>query len=111
VLTHDAPDRKQDALALVVACTVLVRFTEIADLDRTIDGADDLGKPDLGRRASQDVAAADATLGAHEACPFQREQDLFQVRLREPVRSAMSRTDVGPDSPTCNESDSNALAA
>ena len=37
--------------------------------DGAVDGRDDLGQGDLLGRAGQDVAAADAPLGAHQARP------------------------------------------
>ena len=45
------PDREQHALALVVAGAVLVRLAEVAERDRTVDGRQDLGQPDLARAA------------------------------------------------------------
>ena len=77
------PDREQHALAFVVAAAVGVRLAEVAGDDRTVDGADDLAEQDLRGFARQDVAAADATLGTHDACALQCEQDLLEVGLGE----------------------------
>ena len=51
--------------------------------DRAVDGAHDLGQRDLRRGTGEDVAAADAALGAHEPGSFEREEDLLQVGLGE----------------------------
>jgi hypothetical protein len=81
VISHVSPDTEQDALALVVARTVLVGFAEVPRRDRTIDGRDDLGEGDGLGGAGEHVAAADATLGSNEPDALQAEQDLFKVGL------------------------------
>lgn len=70
-------------MALVVARAVLMGFTEVADGYRAIDGRHDLGKRDVLRFGSEDVAAADTAFGANDARPFEGQEDLLQVRLGE----------------------------
>ena len=62
VFAGDVPDRQEHAMPLVVARPVLVRFAEIPDGDRTVDGGNDLGESDLVGRATQYVPAADSAL-------------------------------------------------
>lgn len=78
------PDRQEDALALVVAGSVLMGLAEIAERDRTVDGRDDLGETDLGGRSAQQVPATDTPLRPDESGAFEGEKDLFEVRLGEP---------------------------
>ena len=75
---------QQHALALVVAGAVLVGLAEVADGDRAVDRADDVAERDRRGLAGEDVAAADAPLGADEAGALQRQQDLLEVGLGEP---------------------------
>ena len=75
------PDRQQDALSLVIARTILMRLAEIAESDRAVDCSNDHPDRDLGRVASHHVAAADTTFGSNQTRPFERQQDLLQVRL------------------------------
>lgn len=82
VAAHFGPDGEEHALAFVVASAVLVGLAEVAGLDRPVDGADDLAESDVGRRAGQDVAAADPPLRADQAGSFECQQDLLQVGLR-----------------------------
>ena len=77
------PDAEQDALAFVVAGAVLVGLAEIAEGDGAVNGRHDLGEPDLGWIAGEDVPASDTPLRFHETGAFQGEQDLFEVRLRQ----------------------------
>ena len=77
------PDGEQDALAFVIARTVLVRLAEVAQRDGAINSAEDFADANLCGRTGQHVATADATLRAHQASAFQRKQDLFQVWLGE----------------------------
>ncbi len=84
VLTDLLPDAEQDALALVLTRPVLVRASEISRRDRTVDSGDDLPKRYLRRRPREHVPAPDAALGPHEPGALQGEEDLLQVRLREP---------------------------
>jgi hypothetical protein len=44
VVTDFRPDRKQDALAFMVASSARMRFTEVTDNDGPIDGGDDLAE-------------------------------------------------------------------
>ena len=44
LLADHGPDRQQHALALVVAGAVGVRLAEVAEDDRPVDRADDLGR-------------------------------------------------------------------
>lgn len=75
------PDGEQHALSLVVARTILMRLAEIAESDRAVDCSNDHPDRDLGRVASHDVPAADAALGSHQPGPFERQQDLLEIRL------------------------------
>ena len=84
MLADLCPYREQGALTLVVARPAHVGFAEVTDHDRPVDGRDDLAERELVRSAGQDVAASDATLGAHEPGTLQSEEYLLQVRLREP---------------------------
>ena len=84
VLAGLVPDGDQHALALVVAGPVLVRLAEVAERDRPVDGRHDLRQLDVGRVPGEDVAAADAALGAHQPGALQGEQDLLEVGLGEP---------------------------
>ena len=83
-LADVGPDGQQDALALVVAGPVGVGLAEVAGGDRAVDGGDDLGQRDLLGRAGQDVAAADAPLGAHQTGALEGEQDLLEIGLGQP---------------------------
>jgi hypothetical protein len=67
VIAHVGPDPEQDALALVVTGTVLMGFAEITGGDWSVHGRDDFGQGDGFGRSGQDVPAANATLGTHEA--------------------------------------------
>ena len=84
VLADVGPHRQQDALALVLAGPVLVGPPEVAGHDGPVDGAHDLAQRDLLGRPGEDVAPADAALGAHQPGSFQGEQDLLEVGLGEP---------------------------
>ena len=81
---HFGPHRQENALALVVAGTVLVRLAEVTGRDGPVDGSDDLAQGDVFRGARQHVAAPHATLRADEACALAREEDLLEVGLGEP---------------------------
>lgn len=83
VLSDLRPDRQKDALALVLASSVLVWPAEVPCDDGPVDRAHDLAQGDLTGRTGEDVTAPDATLGSHEPCPLERQQYLLQVRLRE----------------------------
>jgi len=71
-LAHIGPHREEDALTLVVAGPLGVWLTEVTGHDRTVDRRDDLGQRDLLWRPGEDVAAADAALGAHKSGALQR---------------------------------------
>jgi hypothetical protein len=96
-LADHLPHREQHALALVVAGAVLVRLAEVADGDGPVDRAHDLAERDLLGSAGEHVAAAHPPLRAHDPGALEGEEDLLEVGLGQPVRSAMSRTEVGPD--------------
>ncbi len=81
---YRVPDRQQDALSLVVAGPIGVGLAEVAQGDGTIDGPDDLGQGDLIWWSGQDVATTHAPFGANQACPFEGQQNLFQIGLRQP---------------------------
>ena len=83
VLSQFGPDGQKDALALVVAGSVLVGFAEVSRLYRSVDGADDLAERDVVRRSGQDVAATHASLGTNQARPLEGEQDLLEIGLRQ----------------------------
>lgn len=83
VLACGLPHRKQHALALVVACTVLVGLTEIAEHDRAVHCRHDLGESDLLRGTGQNVPTSDPSLGTHEPRALEGQEDLFEVRLRQ----------------------------
>ena len=75
------PDRKQHALAFVVASSVLVRLAEVAKCDGTVDGSHDHADRYLGGVAGHHVAAADTAFGTNESGTLEGEQDLLQVGL------------------------------
>ena len=77
------PDREQDALTFVIAGTILMRLTEVADDDRSIDGSNNHPDGDLGRVTGHHITAADAALGPHQSGPFERQQDLLEIGLRK----------------------------
>ena len=81
--SRSTPDRKKDALALVVAGAVGVGLAEVAGSDRTVDGSDDLGKLDVVGISCEDIPAANAALGTHESGALQGQKDLLEVGLRE----------------------------
>jgi hypothetical protein len=54
-----------------------------AHTDGAVDGRDDLGQADVLGAAGQDVATADAALGAHQAGPLEGQEDLLEVGLGE----------------------------
>lgn len=83
VITDVGPHAEQDALAFVIAGTVLVGFAEVARRNRPVDRRDDLGQRDGLRRASQNVTAAHASLGANKSRALKAQEDLFQIRLGE----------------------------
>ena len=64
------PDREQYALPLVITRSVLVGIAEVARLNRTINGADDLRQRDEFGLSGQNVATADAPFRSYESCPF-----------------------------------------
>lgn len=72
VSTHFRPDRKEHALAFVVACSVLVGLAEVAGLDRAVHGAYDLAQSDVGRRTGQYIAPTYPSLRADQAGSFER---------------------------------------
>jgi hypothetical protein len=84
VLAHLGPDGQQHALPLVVAGAVLVGLAEVARHDGSVHGADDLTEGDLRRRAGEYIAPADPALRSNEACALQGEENLLEVRLRQP---------------------------
>ena len=87
MLAHElaglVPHGDEHALTFVVAGAVAVGEPEVADGDRSVDGRDDLGQLDVRWIAGQDVAAADASLGAHQPGALEGEEDLFEVGLRQ----------------------------
>ena len=83
VITGLLPDGQQNALTLMIARTILVRFPEVTQCDRTIDRRNHLVQTNLGGWASQGVAATDPPFRADQTGTFQCEQDLFQIRLGE----------------------------
>ncbi len=77
------PDGQQNALAFVVAGAVLVRFTEIAECDRSVNGSDDLAQADVLWGTCKGVAASDASFGLDQTGAFEGQEDLFEVGLRQ----------------------------
>jgi len=77
------PERQQNTLAFMIAGSVGVRVTEVAQDNRTVDGSEDFSQVDLGRRASEHITAADASFGSNEAGALEGQQNLLQVRLGE----------------------------
>jgi hypothetical protein len=53
------PYSEEDALTLVVAGPVLVRFTEVSRNDWAVDCTDDLCKGDLCRRSCEHISSTD----------------------------------------------------
>ena len=80
-MAYRVPDRQQHALSLVIAGPILVRLTEVAECDRSINGPDDHPDGDLGGISSHDVAAPDPPFGSDQPGTLERQQDLLQVRL------------------------------
>ena len=83
VLTRNVPDGEQDALSLVVTRPVLVGLSEITQGDRSVDGRDDLGHPDVCGVLGQHIAAADAALRLDQPGSLEGQQDLLQIGLGE----------------------------
>lgn len=67
----------------MVASSVLMRFSEVADNDWSIHRAHNLSKRDLIRWSGKDIAAAHASLRADDAGTFEGQQDLLQIWLGE----------------------------
>ena len=108
------PHREQCTLTLVVARPVLVRLAEVTDDDRTVDRRDDRPEGDRLGGSGEHVSAPDPPLRADEpgALPGRRRDVLLRrYGWGRPVRSAMSRTEVGVVSPERSASESNALLA
>ena len=78
LLGHAHPHLLEHAVALAVV--VLVHQGD----ERAVDRGEDVGERDLLRRARQHVATAHAALRAHQPRALHRQQDLLEVRLREP---------------------------
>ena len=96
VLAHIGPTVEQNALALVVAGPVLVGWAEVPGHDRAVDGADDLAEGDLLGRAGEDVAAPNAaSWSARARLLLSASRICSRYGWGSPVRSAMSRTEVG----------------
>jgi hypothetical protein len=83
VLANFGPNAQQNTLPLVITGPVAVWFAKVASHNGSIDSGHDFGQGDGGGFASQNVATADATLGADEAHAFQAQQDLLEVGLGE----------------------------
>jgi hypothetical protein len=83
VISHVSPYAEQNALALVVARTVLVGLAEISGIDRSVDSRHNLSQGYGFSRPGEDVAATDAALGPYESDALQAEQDLLEVGLGE----------------------------
>ena len=98
------PDLLQDAVALAVVVLAHERG------ERAVDRGEDLGDRDLGRRAREHVAAADAALRADEPAPFTASRICSRYGWGRFVRSAISLTDVGR-SDSCSASERSARAA
>ena len=77
------PNLEQDALPLVVTCSILVWGPKVADGDWTINGRNNIGQHDVLGFAGENVTATDASLRADEPGAFECKQDLLKVRLGE----------------------------
>ena len=71
VIANVSPHAKQDALAFMVAGSVLVRFAEITGDNWTIDGGDDLGQGNVTGRTGENVAATYPPLRSNESHTLQ----------------------------------------
>jgi hypothetical protein len=83
VLPGCIPDRKEHALSLVTAGTILVGLAEVTDGDGSVDGGDDLGQLDVLRALREHVTATHASFRSDESRTFQSEEDLFEIGLGE----------------------------
>jgi hypothetical protein len=83
VVAHVGPHPEQDALALVVASSFTMGFSEVTSDNRPVNGRHDLGERDGICGSGQYVPATHTPFGAHEANALQTEQDLLQVGLGE----------------------------
>ncbi len=112
--THDVagvlPDGEQDALALVVARTVLVRFAEVPERDRTVDGPTRSRRCGSPRRAGRGrsrrrhhawtgrdrrpSARGGSAPGTAAADPCARR---CHARTWAPIRACAARGTTGPD--------------
>ena len=84
MVAHICPYREQRALSFVIASATDMGLAEIPDHDRTVHGGDDLAQREPVGRPGQDVTPAHTPFGPDEASALQREQDLLEVRLRQP---------------------------
>ena len=61
VVADVGPNGEENALALVVACAVLVGIAEVASLDGSVDRTHDLRESDQGWISGQHVASTDTS--------------------------------------------------
>jgi len=64
------PNREQHALALVVAGSVVMRFTKVAERDRPVYGSEYFGQQNFVWVTRQGVAAANSAFGVHQTGTF-----------------------------------------
>ena len=57
--------------------------TEVPGHDRSIDGGHDLCERDLFGLACEHIATTDPSLRADQASSLERQQDLFEIGLRQ----------------------------
>jgi hypothetical protein len=94
VLAYVFPDAEQDALTFVLARPVLMRTTEVSGSDGSVNSGDDLAESDLVGGSGEHVTASYTPLGTDEACTFEGEEDLLEIRLRK-ARSISNVSDRG----------------
>ena len=107
VFARCLPDSEQHALTLVIARAVLMRLAEVAQGDRTIDGAEDFADTNLRGWASEPTPRLERTRPA----PFSASRICSRYGCGSAVRSAMSRTEVGTVCSSCKASESSARHA
>lgn len=83
VASSKIPNRKQNALSVVVAGTVLMWRTKISQGNWTINSRNYVRQTNLRSRASQNVPASNSAFRFHQASTFKCQQDLLKIRLRK----------------------------
>ncbi len=78
-----SPNGQQHTLTFMVAGTVGVRVTEIPGRDGAVHGSHDLAQFDIGGAAGEYVSTTDTPFGSDNSRAFERQEDLFKIRLRQ----------------------------